>query len=197
MSDHDILNVIKEDFSSLKSNGLNQVNIDSLIDYLDKLEEVGTKDKEVELENLRALNQSSLNVQQHNLEAYLEAFRATISAGANIVKMLMLVNGGAAVALLAFIGNIWTKSSISDYVPLLSISLKYFCYGVAGSLGCGAFTYFCQLLVSHNYLNPTRFLTRSAFASNMLAIAFGFVSIGCFFFGVKEAADLFFHRPIR
>jgi len=197
MAGNELLHIIKDDFDALKKEGQNEINIDALINYLNTLDTQKERDKDVELEHLRTINQSNLNLQQHNLEAYLETFKATLTAGSNVVKMLMLVNGGAAIALLAFIGNIWTKDNISDYVPFLSVSLKYFCFGVAASLGCAGFTYFCQLTVSHNYFEPTKVLTFFGHAMNAFASICGFISIGYFFYGVKAAAELFFKFPLH
>ena len=56
-----------------------------------------------------------------------------------LVKSMMLINGGAIVALLAFIGNIWPIEAEQSVFTSLITALEYFLYGllcsIVGSVG--------------------------------------------------------------
>ena len=68
---------------------------------------------------------------QANLTIWAEQFKAAVSAGENALKSVILINGGAAIALLAFVGSIWDKSANDIDVNKLLISMVIF---VAGTL---------------------------------------------------------------
>lgn len=74
---------------------------------------------------------------------------SVITLGQNAIKTASLINGGAAVALLAFIGNVWDKGVDRATAILLARSISIFAAGVLSTaLGSGA-TYCSQhLLVS-------------------------------------------------
>jgi hypothetical protein len=79
---------------------------------------------------------------QANLTIWAEQFKAAVSAGENALKSVILINGGAAVALLAFVGSIWDKSANDIDINKLLISMVIF---VAGTL-------FGGLAMSWHYL---------------------------------------------
>ncbi|WP_434132799.1 hypothetical protein KIAC18_000322 [Sporomusa sphaeroides] len=75
-----------------------------------------------------------------------------ITMGQNAIKSATLINGGAAVALLAFIGNVWDKGVAHNAALLLTQSVAFFAAGVLfASLGAGA-TYCCQHLLVSQYI---------------------------------------------
>ena len=74
----------------------------------------------------------------------VETFKSVITISLESMKLLALFNGGAAVALLAYLGNIASKN-----VPTPDMRIPMLCY-VAGLSACGlAFmlSYFTQLLL--------------------------------------------------
>lgn len=81
-----------------------------------------------------------------------------ITMGQNAIKSAMLINGGAAVALLAFMGNIWDKSVCHKTAILLANSIGLFAIGVLfAALGSGA-TYCSQhLLLTNDYKKYGRY----------------------------------------
>ena len=74
-------------------------------------------------------------------ETNLEGFRASIQAGQAALKSAILINGGASVAILAFIGNLATSENSKALIPILSCSLAYFVFGtlVAAMASGGAY----------------------------------------------------------
>lgn len=81
--------------------------------------------------------------QKMNNDKFLESFRSVISSGANAIKAAMLMNGGGAVALLAFFPRV-NESGIEVNTGLLASALLWFTLGVfLAALGSG-FAYFTQ-----------------------------------------------------
>jgi len=79
----------------------------------------------------------------------VEMLKATMEYGGAAIKSSLLINGGAAVALLAFVGKIWgpeSKAQIQD----LSCSLIIFVMGVAFSAMAMGAAYFTQFYYTHN-----------------------------------------------
>jgi hypothetical protein len=78
---------------------------------------------------------------EQKFEGYVEEFKATIQAGQAALKSAILINGGASVAILAFIGNLATSEKSKALIPILSCSLAYFVFGtlVAAMASGGAY----------------------------------------------------------
>lgn len=68
----------------------------------------------------------------------------------------MLINGGAAAALLAFIGNIWQKTLGQEAAASITTSIAYFAFGVlAAALGT-ATSYVTQYCYTEEWLKTGR-----------------------------------------
>ena len=75
----------------------------------------------------------------------LYIFNAGLVLGQNALKSVILINGGAAVALLAFIGHIWPKEQPSQLIHLGG-SLQWFVYGVFFAAVASGITYVTQII---------------------------------------------------
>jgi len=89
----------------------------------------------------------------------LGEFNAVITFAVHALKTAILINGGAAIAILALVGKIWADKNIVSY---LAASLLLFTIGVlAAAIGTGV-SYLAQsgFLMAENeddYKNPTKF----------------------------------------
>jgi phosphate/sulfate permease len=72
-----------------------------------------------------------------------ETFKGLITLSTGVVKMLALVNGGAAVALLAYLGNVAHNPGVNP--PHLTLALTWFCKGLFATLLAVIFAYLTQL----------------------------------------------------
>lgn len=128
-----------------------------------------------------------------------EAFKSLVPMSIEVLKICVFLNGGAAVAILAFLGNILSKPNPATGLNL-GPSLRLFAGGaVLGSLAF-AFAYLCQLALFNEDMgygpsNPAsprgiRFLLDHR---GWLWLAIGCVlsSLGCFLRGCWEAAAQF------
>ena len=94
----------------------------------------------IELENHKAELARRLMVETEN-------FKSVILTGQSALKSAILINGGAAVALLAFIGHVWKP----DYLRTASInlvgSLQWFVFGVLSAAIAAGGTYAAQFIL--------------------------------------------------
>lgn len=151
MQEKEIIQEIKKVIVDLKNEGQESMSVDSFINYLDELEN--------NIENYRNFSRNKFESQlalhraehERNLAHYdaqqqhaLEMLRSVIGNGQAALKSALLINGGAAAALLAFIGNIWTKDIATAAVAPLTNSIIFFAFGVlSAALGAGT-TYVTQ-----------------------------------------------------
>ena len=104
-----------------------------------------------------------------------EIFRAIFTYGEQALKSVILINGGASVALLAFIGNLIAKGGGSATTQLLSLALAFFVYGVLlGSVAVGA-----SYVTQYSYIHFTALTSRIWHAVSVLLVLTSY-----FFFGV-------------
>jgi phosphate/sulfate permease len=73
----------------------------------------------------------------------IETFKGLITLSVEVAKMLALVNGGAAVALLAYLGNLARFSIL--HPPHLTHALMWFCKGLFATVLAVIFAYLTQL----------------------------------------------------
>lgn len=76
----------------------------------------------------------------------LEEFKAVISLAQTALKIPILINGGAAIAMLALIGNTWSENNLTAD---LAKSLLFFSFGVLmAAIGTGV-SYLAQYRFQH------------------------------------------------
>jgi hypothetical protein len=101
----------------------------------------------------------------------VEQFRATMEAGQTALKTAIAINGGAAAALLAFLGNLAAKQVPAG--PLLPVAMLAFFGGV----------FFAAASLGARYLTQLRAVedrTKVAIRYNNTAIVLGLVSLFAF-----------------
>lgn len=170
MKAKDVLDEIRAVLKQTKDDGHSNVSVDALQNYLiqfDKDVESDTYYKslnqEAKLAEFKAQNDRSI-AHATNLTAHsLEMFKSVITAGQSALKASMVINGGAAVALLAFTGKIWETSTTAVVVNSLTNSILLFCLGVL-----------CAALAT-----GTTYLTQSIYAKDKITLgnAFNFFNI--------------------
>lgn len=115
-------------------------------------------------------------------EENLELFRATVAAGANALKVGMLINGGASISLLTFIGNLSKNSS--EKVHLFSYGLFWFSLGIVIAAFAAGTVYFVQAYFQERDNDRGRNF-------NMAAVILVFLSYVFFCLGVVTSYDAF------
>jgi len=120
------------------------------------------------------------------------------------IKVVLLINGGAAVAILAFMGSIVSKGGYSiAELKSVSHSLYWFIAGIVGAGVTSGCAYFCNSYYSgshlnalkdwtHPYVHPTPLSSkylRAARYLNWVADGFAISSLLTFVIGVYVAAS--------
>ena len=151
MNGKEIINNIRNAVNDAKQQNQDVISVDALHNYLNALEneisetdESNNRQHEASLTEYRAENER--NIAHYNAQQLhaIEMFRSIINYGTVVLKSAILINGGAAVALLAFIGNIWTKGITPTSVVPLTSSIAYFSFGVLSATIGTATSYFTQ-----------------------------------------------------
>lgn len=96
----------------------------------------------------------------------------------------MLINGGAAAALLAFIGNIWAKGVAPEAVSSLTSSIAFFAFGVLIAAAGTAGSYFTQ----YCYAKGFQWMAIAFHTLTVVVVIGAFVLFGL---GVRESYQAF------
>ena len=130
-----------------------------------------------------------------------ELLRSVITFSIEILKSAMLINGGAAVALLAFTGAVWSSGQPNSSVQSLSTAILWFGGGVLATMVGTILGYFTQY---HYYKRQThdvnmwvkntpgeRLPMSQGFYFHACAAFCVFVSLVCFCIGAYESVQAF------
>jgi hypothetical protein len=179
MSTKQFVTQMKTIIKEIQSKGTNTIECDSLIAYLTEVENSsGDEPTPTQLEKYKAELQN-----WH--EGKIEMFRSVIASGQNAIKSSFLLNGGASVALLAFISQLTQFQP--DKVSVFATCLLPFTFGVLAISATSGFTYLSQWLFASNNLLARKF----GFGFNIFCIFLGFSSYVFFAYGLLVAYRLF------
>lgn len=139
----------------------------------------------------RIINQSEtskdhlLRKYQHRMELWketrLEMTRAVIGFGQGAIRSLVLINGGAAIAVMTFIGN--SKNEDLKLVKALSQSLLLFSSGVAAAALVAGFAYVAQFL----YDGSSGRMPKLGIGFHYLAVLVAMISLALFVWGLVNS----------
>ncbi|WP_440886736.1 hypothetical protein [Vibrio sp. WZ-1] len=154
-----VVDKIRMVLNQTKNQGHDAISISAFESYLSAIESEDdeySQNSQMQLERDLAIfkAQNDINIADANNQTAnsLEMFRSVITSGQAALKASMVINGGAAVALLAFMGKIWGDSIITSVAQSLSSATFLFCVGVVlGALSTGT-TYFSQALYNGNQI---------------------------------------------
>ena len=177
---------LRELIEDLKSKGTAAIYCDNLIAYLKEVEmSPGMELTPIEMERFKADLQGWIEARKSQHESQLEMFRSVISAGQSAIKSSFLLNGGGAVALLAFISHLAQFKPMA--VPTFGECMLPFTLGVLAIAMASGFTYLSQWL----YASPSSKAKRTGFVLNVICIALGFISYGFFAWGLLTTFSAF------
>lgn len=176
---------LKANIEQLSREGVEHISSENLIRYIDTAvhDLDGRTEFDIELykANLQKWVEEHRNAHTHSVEM----FKSVISAGQSALRTSFLMNGGASIALLTFIGHLATQAPVK--VPLLANGLAIFVFGVLVSGITSGTTYLSQWF----YAGGKPWKETTGFTLNILAIVFGLASYGIFSWGMYEAYSVF------
>lgn len=166
----------------MKLKGAVAIKCDNLIAYLKAIEELPkTELSQFDIEKYKAELSNWGAAYNYALDSNLESFRSVITAGQNSIKTSFLLNGGAAIALLAFIGHLTEIKS--PQVHVFANGLIPFALGVLTTTITSGLTYLCQWL----YASAHEQARKAAESVNILAIIVGAAAYLFFIWGLCAA----------
>ena len=185
----DVLSEIRQALNQTKEQGHTTVSIDAMENYLtlfDRDVENDTCHKslnhEAELAKFKAENDRNIAYSNNETAHSIEMFKSVITAGQSALKASMIVNGGAAAALLAFTGKIWETQTSEVVANSLTSSIFIFCLGVLCAALATSTTYLSQLAFSSDWI-------KLGHTINVFNIVVVLSSYGLFCFGAFTAAN--------
>lgn len=135
----------KADLAGIKQDGVSQLDIENIVKYLDQLEAQAA----LSVEQRRMKHESDLAQYKAQSDLQVANFNAVLAAGKEAINASIIINGGAVIALMAFMGNVVSKASNIHYVALLANSLMFFGVGtLCGGVAFGT-RYISQFLYGH------------------------------------------------
>lgn len=179
MEPAEVIEQLKKALADVKSQGRDSVTVVALETYLDDLK----SDAGQSLELRKLEYQRSLAHYDAQTKHAVEMFKSVIDSGKEALNAVVLVNGGAVVALLGFMGATISKGLPEKLGLALTLPVLQFGLGVLmGALGFGA-RYLSQAFYSGGR-------NKGGKAFTLVAIAFamaGYVLFGCAIYGAYRA----------
>ena len=177
---------IKAMIEDIKSKGTAAIYCDNIIAYLSEVQNSPESEPtHLEVERYKADLQNWIEANKYQHEGNLEMFRSVISTGQNAIKSSFLLNGGAAVALLAFIAHLAQFSA--NKVPEFAACLLPFAFGVLAIVVTSGCTYLSQWL----YASPSTWAKKGGLWLNVLCIVLAISSYALFTNGLSVTYRLF------
>ena len=119
------------------------------------------------------------------VQTQMEILKLVAESGQSTLKALLLLNGGAAVAFLAFLGAVLKEPGLGpEQAAAFGFVMRCFLVGAFFSVCASATTYLSNLIQSQGW-------HRSGIGVLVATIILGIISLGAFFIGGWAAADAF------
>lgn len=144
MESQALIDEIRKQLDQVEKGGNTQVSVAGLREYLSALE----RDASESMEYRRQQHAGMLANHSAQVQRSLEMFKAVLESGKSALHSIVIINGGAVVALLGVMSNLAGKDSGKVLAGYLALPLLEFGLGVlSGGLGF-AFRYFSQACYS-------------------------------------------------
>lgn len=188
-------NAIDEVIKSLedcKKENYTEIHTERFLDYVCalKAEEENIDDKDLahqnEFHRTRYAAECALHQEGYRAQckSNLEMFKSTILSGQNALKTGLLLNGGAAIAVLAFIGNI--ANNHKYMLPDLAGALVWFALG-ALIMGIAAFLTYAVQRIYQKSENFKDIWQQRGDILNWVIVVLGIIAIVFFYVGARYA----------
>jgi hypothetical protein len=171
METKEAIDKFKKDLAAIKAEGHDIVRIEALENYLAELEKGATESAE----HRRLEYQRDLAFYEAQNKANLEMFRSVISSAKEALNAVVLINGGAVVVFLGFLGAMLSRGGSEQLGLKLTLPLALFGFGVLfGALGFGT-RYCSQFSYSKKWTKAGHiFSGLSTFLAFLAYLVFGF-----------------------
>ena len=150
MKSTEVVEILRGAIAKTKETGVKQISIADLEVFSARLAETVAKTPadvaagDAAMEAYRADLSAWVSARQQNHEHNLEMLRATIATGQSAIKSALLINGGAAAALLAFVGSVWPSHKLGEALSDITSALLLYVFGVLSAAVAAGATYLSQ-----------------------------------------------------
>ena len=144
MESHELIIKIRKQLDQIETQGCQQVQVSSLRLYLAALEEDATASRE----DRKRKHDGTLAHYAAQNQHSIEMLKAVLDAGKSALQSLLVINGGAVVALLGVFSSLAGKIGGATLAQYLSLPLLQFGLGVLVAALGFAFRYFSQACYS-------------------------------------------------
>jgi hypothetical protein len=176
---------LQTELNRLTQEGQSTVSIEALQAYLTQIEGQDRRPDDLLIADFNAKHQSAVEEYKEGRAEWRELFKAVISNGQATIRLLATINGGGSLALLAFIGKVWSDSfSQSHMGQNVTYALLFLCIG----LGISAFTQGLAYVGQHFFTYGNE---KVGNALQVVTGLFGILSLVSFFTGVLMACKGF------
>jgi len=139
-----------------------------------------------EIERWKANNAIALA----QMQVGIASLNATIGFATAGLRGLFLLNGGGAIGLLTFAGNVLTKSPQAALLAAgLSGTMDWFVCGLVASIAANFFAYLTQDLLSNLMASGAEKSSLAATRLKLTTVVMGAISLGCFLAGALIGAS--------
>lgn len=190
MEGRHVIDVVRKAVADAQAAGHKAIDPVALISFLDSLDEEDEQPSvphEVLFEEHKARLAKWLSDNEHANAWSLESFRQVIALGQSAIQSIFLINGGASVAVLAFIGHLASAPTTAKAVLPFAGSLRFFVAGVFFAAVTSAATYLSQLAYEGSKTGQQVI----GVVLHALAVALGVTSFVFFFVGAQAAYRAF------
>ena len=184
MNANDVVKLLDDSIRTGKEAGVTTVSIQRLEALAAEISKIvqqsssGNALTEPDLERYKAKLAAWVVSQQHIHEWKLEMLRSVISTGQSALKSSLLINGAAAVALLAFIGNIWSPISNSPTVAEAANALAAYAFGILIAAVAAGFTYVSQAGYANEFGKNSRVVGVTGHIGAVICVVISYVAFG-------------------
>ncbi len=170
METQEAISKIKEDLAAVKAQCSEAVQIDNLLSYLAQIE----KDASFSMDSRRLQYQGQLAEYDAKVKSDIEMFKSVIESGKESINAILIVNGGAVIALLGFLANTISKGGSSILAAKLSNSLLMFGLGVLAAAIAFGVRYLAQFTYASHWRKAGHFFN----GCSWLIVTFAYVAFG-------------------
>lgn len=193
MNAGDVLNIIENAVLQVNQTGQKVISIDALLHMLVSLRSHAGEETKQPLDPVILTahwkNENDRNIAQYNAQsaAALEMFKSVISYGQMTLKGALLINGGAAVAMLALISNLWGRVLDPFSMYHLAKAVTLFGTGVLSAGLAIGFTYVTQCSYERAMANSKYKL--ASYVVHGITVIIALISFIMFGMGIFQAYD--------
>lgn len=184
METKEAIDKLKSDLTEIKAQGQDTIPIEGLENYLSGLE----KDASASFESRKLDYQRMLAGYDAQVKFDIELFKSVIEAGKEALNATLIINGGAVIAFLGFLGSMLSKGGAEALGLKLTVPLCSFGFGVLfAALGFGI-RYLAQFCFARRQ-KPS--WIKAGHGLNIASILMAVASYTVFGFGVYNAYTAF------